>query len=328
MGKRLGANSCLLEPMVDCLTLNESFDEDTRCCFGFTVNSSCSLRFLRKGRGQEVLEVLELAGPFQAPSEETLLFEWTLRDPSSDVTARLYGSDGIFQFWTSDAGWYRIDPATRRIELSEHEDEIRREQRLWGIPAALCYMERGDFALHAAAVEVAGKAIILAAPGRFGKTTLALAFHRQGYRLLTEDTACCSLALEPFLLPGPTSIRLRPDIFDGAAPPGTTVVSVRRDRIHLGLNSNRIGSGKRVPIGALVFLRESSGGTFLERVTTGMAIPDLWTLNFRFQNEAQRRRSFSQLTGLASAISVWNLHRPLRLANLDEVVLQVVQACG
>ena len=326
MGKRLSANSYLLEPMVDCLPHDECSKED-RCCFGFRVNSSCALRFLRKGDGQEVLEVVELAGPFEAPPQETLLFEWTLRDPSSDVTARLYGSDGIFQFWTSDAGWYRIDPAARKIEVSEHEDEIRREQRLWGIPTALCYMERGDFALHAAAVEVAGKAILLAAPGRFGKTTLALAFHRQGYRLLTEDTACCSLAPEPFLLPGPTSVRLRPDMFDGVAPPGTTVASVRRDRIHLALDSDRIGSGKRVPIGALVFLRESAGGTFLERVKTGIAMPDLWTLNFRFQDEGQRRRSFSQLTGLASAISVWNLHRPLHLASLDEVVLRVVGTC-
>jgi hypothetical protein len=265
--------------------------------------------------------------PFEAPPQKTLLFEWTLQDPSADVTARLYGSSGIYQFWTSDAGWYRIDPVKRKIEICEHEDAIRQEQRLWSIPTALCYMERGDFALHAAAVEVAGKAIIFAAPGRFGKTTLALAFHRHGYRLLTEDTACCSLAPEPFLLPGPTSIRLRPDMFDGQAPPGTMVASVRSDRIHLGLNSDRIGTGQRVPIGALIFLRESSGATFLERVKPGMAIPDLWTLSFRFQNDAQRSRSFSQITGLAGAISVWNLHRPLRLASLDEVVLRVVETC-
>ena len=296
-------------------------------CFGFRVNSSCALRFLRKGGGQETLEVTELAGPFEAPRQETLLFEWTLPDPTADVTARLYGSDGIFQFWTSDAGWYRIDPAARKIGLPEHEDEIRREQRLWSIPAAICYMERGDFALHAAAVEVNGCAIILAAPGRFGKTTLAVGFHRQGYRLLTEDTACCSLAPEPFLFPGPTSIRLRPDIFDGQAPPGTTVVSIRNDRIHLGLNSDRIGDGQRVPIRAIVFLRESSGDTLLERVNPGKAIPDLWSLNFRFQNDAQLRRSFKQLTGLASATSVWNLHRPLHLASLDEVVLRVVDTC-
>ena len=327
MGKRLGTNPCVLEPMVASLPRNECSEEERQSCYGFQVNSSCSLRFLRKGGGQETLEVIEMAGPFGAPPRETLLLEWTLRDPSADVTARLYGSDGIFQFWTSDAGWYRIDPAARKIEISEHEDEIRREQRLWGVPTALCYMERGDFALHAAAVEVDGRAIILAAPGRFGKTTLALAFHRQGYRLLTEDTTCCSLAPEPFLLPGPTSIRLRPDMFDGHAPPGTTVFSLRSDRIHLGLDSDRIGNGKRVPIRALVFLRESSGGTFLERVKTGVAIPDLWTLNFRFQNNAQRSRSFSQLTGLAGAIPVWNLHRPLHLASLDDVVLQVVETC-
>ena len=116
-------------------------------------------------------------------------------------------------------------------------------------------------------------------------------------------------------------------MFDGQAPAGTTIVSVRTDRIHLGLNSDRMGTGQEVPIGALIFLRESSGDTFLERVKPGMAMPDLWTLNFRFQNDAQRSRSFSQLAGLAGAISVWNLHRPLHLASLDEVVQRVVEAC-
>jgi hypothetical protein len=326
MGKRPGANPCILEPMVT--SLPRSSEEERHCCFGFHVSSSCSLKLLRRGSGQETLEVVESARPFEAPLQETLFFEWTLRDPSADVTARLYGRDGIFQFWTSDAGWFRIDPAARKIEVSDHEDEIRREQRLWGIPTALCYMERGDFALHAAAAEVDGRAIVLAAPGRFGKTTLALAFHRQGYRLLTEDTACCRLVPEPSLLPGPTSIRLRPDMFDGQAPPGTTVVSARTDRIHLALDSDRIGNGRQVPIRALVFLRESAEGTSLERVKTGAAIRDLWTLNFRFQNESQRSRSFSQLASFASAVPVWNLYRPFRASNLDEIVTRIVDACG
>jgi hypothetical protein len=327
MGKRFGANPRLFEPMVDYLSPSACAEEERQSCFGFRVSSSCSLRFLRKGSGQETLEITELAGPFETPGQETLLFEWTLRDPSADVTARLYGSDGIFQFWTSDAGWYRIDPAARKIEVSEHDDEIRREQRLWGIPAALCYMARGDFALHAAAVEVEGKAIVLAAPGRFGKTTLALAFHRRGYRLLTEDTTCCSLSPNPYVLPGPTSIRVRPDMFHGEAPSGTRVVSVKSDRIHLELDSDRIGNGQGVPIQALVFLRESSDKTYLERLKTSVAIPDLWTLNFRFQSDAQRSRSFSQLARLAGGISVWNLYRPMDVASLDAVVLRLVETC-
>ena len=102
--------------------------------------------------------------------------------------------------------------------MSDHPDEIRKEQRLWGIPTMVCARQRGDLVLHAAAAEIEGGAVLLAAPGRFGKTTLALALHRSGYRLLTEDTACCTSSSAPELYPGPTSVRLRPDMFDGVAP--------------------------------------------------------------------------------------------------------------
>ena len=54
----------------------------------------------------------------------------------------------------------------------------------------LCFRARGDTALHAAAVEVDGQAVVLGAPGTFGKTTLAAAFHAAGHRLLSEDTTC------------------------------------------------------------------------------------------------------------------------------------------
>jgi hypothetical protein len=299
---------------------------DGPSCFGFEIRSRTGFQFLRRGGGRDLLEVEVTDEPIAAP-ESTLLYEWTLRDPSADVTARLYGADGIYQFWTSDAGWFRIDPKARRIELSHHEDAIRREQRLWGVPASLCVKDRGDFVLHGAAVEVDGGAILLAAPGRFGKTTLALAFHQQGHRILTEDTACCSLEPAPALLPGPTSVRLRPDMFAGRAPDGMTVVDVRPDRVHLVLDADRQGGGRPVPIRAIVFLREAEEDIRLERVKSGEALPDLWTLTFRFQHEAERRRAFSQLAQLAARVPVWNLFRPLNVDDLQAVVRSLADGC-
>src|SRR2546430_14670805 len=87
-------------------------------------------------------------------------------------------------------------------------------------PPALCCMHRGALPLHAAAVEIESRAVVIAAPGRHGKTTLALAFQRHGYRVLTEDLACCSLASTPKLLPGPALLRVRPDVYHGHPPAG------------------------------------------------------------------------------------------------------------
>jgi hypothetical protein len=208
--------------------------------------------------------------------------------------------------------------------MSDHPDEIRTEQRLWGIPTMICAKHRGDFVLHAAAAEIDGGAVLLAAPGRFGKTTLAVALHRCGYRMLTEDTACCTSSAVPRLYPGPTSLRVRPDMFDGAAPAGTRVTAVRDDRIHLALDSQRAGDGRPVPVKALIFLRESADRVFLEPVKAGQALPDLWTLSLRFRGMDEHRRAFRELSHFASVVPVWNLHRPLRSAMLDEVIHRLV----
>jgi len=305
-------------------TVHESNEDDkAQSCFGFRICSSEQFRFVRHGGGGEVLNVRRTAESFEA-GDDSPIFTWTLRDPNATVNARLYGRDGIFRFWASDAGWYRIDPATWTIEMSDHADEIRKEQRLWGIPTMVCARHRGDLVLHAAAAEIAGGAVLLAAPGRFGKTTLALALHRGGYRLLTEDSACCTSSSVPELYPGPTSVRLRPDMFDGTAPAGTTVTAVRDDRIHLALDSQRAGDGRPVPLKALIFLRESADRVFLERVNAGEALPDLWTLSLRFRGTDEHRRAFGQLGHFASVVPIWNLHRPLRSATLDEVVARLV----
>jgi len=185
-------------------------------------------------------------------------------------------------------------------------------------------MERGDLSVHAAAVEVDGKAILLAAPGRHGKTTLALAFHLQGYRVLSEDLACCRVRPSLELLPGPAMLRVRSDVYAGHAPPGTHVVRTQSDRVYLGLDDDRKGSSAPVPIVAVVFLRESPHDMAIGRVAPPAALADLWALNFRLPTSESRARSFQQLSWLAGEVPVWNLYRPLRLENLEPTVARIV----
>ena len=103
-------------------------------------------------------------------------------------------------------GWRRLvpdRPARAVHHLYRQLSGPRREARLFGLPAALCFMTRGDVAVHAAAVDVDGSALLLAAPGRFGKTTLAAAFAGEGFRLLAEDTACYRSIPRPIGAPRP-----------------------------------------------------------------------------------------------------------------------------
>jgi len=284
------------------------------------VRSQEQLRFLRSGGGTEPLEIVQAVEPRRRP-DAAPLGEWPLAGTGDRERGTLYRLDTTFEFWTTDVGGYRIDPGNGTIEIPDSGDEILREQRLWGVPALLCVMHRGDFPLHAAAVEVDGGAVVLAAPGRFGKTTLALAFHRLGHRVLSEDLCCCRIHPTPQLLPGPALLRVRPDVYQGAAPAGTHVVVARPDRVYLGLDENRRGSSAPTPIRAIVFLRESTDGLTLEPAPSrGAALADLWSLNFRLQTAEGRARSLELLTGLAGQVPIWNLHRPLRLDALEPTV--------
>src|SRR5207245_8966828 len=118
----------------------------------------------------------------------------------------------------------------------------------------LSCMHRRDRPPQAAAVEIESRAVVIAAPGRHGKTTLALAFQRHGYRVLTEDLACCSVASVPRLLPGPPLLRVRPDVYYGHPTAGTHMVEARRNRVYLGGNDDRKGDGAPVPLPAAGFL--------------------------------------------------------------------------
>jgi hypothetical protein len=132
------------------------------------------------------------------------------------------------------------------------------------------------------------------------------------------------MSSSPELLPGPALLRIRTDVYDGHPPDGTYVIAERPDRVFIGLDDDRKGSSAPVPIRAIVFLRESAESPRMERAAVPASLADLWSLNFRFQTDEARARSFRQLTRLAGAIPLWNLYRPLRLEDLEATVVRVV----
>jgi hypothetical protein len=294
--------------------------------FGFRIRSSEALRFARSGGGIETLEVTIAPAPRVRPATAPLA-DWTFAGVDHDASGTLYQLERQFEYWASDVGTYRIDAETSRVEIPQGHDDIVREQRLWGIPAALCFIQRGDVPLHAAAVEVEGRAVVLAAPRRHGKTTLALAFHERGYRVLSEDLACCRPTGEPALLPGPALLRLRPDVYGGRPPAGTHFVAARRDRVYLGLDEQRAGSGAPVPIAAVVLLHESANEIAITPIPAAEAIPNLWTLSFRLPTVEGCAQAFRRLTWLASPLPIWDLYRPARLNALEATVERIVEVC-
>ena len=298
--------------------------EDGGSCFGFEIQSALSFQYLRDGGG----EGLHIMGPSGEAEDSAgdLLFEWQPRS-RHPFHARLYKDANLYRFWVAGMGSFVIDPVGRGISLPDADDPIRREERLWGIPAGLCLLHRSDLPLHAAAVDVGGAAVVFGAPGRFGKSTLAAGFHLANHRVLSEDLSCLRLAPPVSVIPGPAMLRVRQDVMNRLTLPGARVVGGDHDRVSLALDEGRRGTCHPVPLRGVVFLRESTGNVALERVPLEAAIPDLWTLSLRLPTAEGRARCFQDLVELAKTIPVWNLLRPLRLEALQETVDLIVRDC-
>jgi hypothetical protein len=289
-------------------------------CFGFGVRSSLPFRYLRGGSG----ESLEVSGPTTGGPgpRDRLLWEWRLPG-EPPFHARLHHDGRRYGLWIEGDGWFVIDPEEPSIGLPDGEFGIRREERLWGIPALLCFVAQGGVPLHAAAIEVGEEALLLAAPGTFGKTTLAAGFVRAGHHLLSEDLTCLRLAPEPAVVPGPAMLRLRRDVGERLVVPCAERLDLVDDRVHLALDGGR-GDCRPVPVRAIVFLGDAAERFALEPVPDAETIRNLFVLTFRLPGGHGCTEAFDAMVDLARAVPVWRMCYPRRLDELQATVERVV----
>ena len=296
-------------------------DSASQTCFGYSIRSTIDLRFTRPGVSGDQIEVVEMRGA-EPQHDEPHLLHWTT---SAGVTGRLYGGGQIFDFWAENVGWFRIAPFDRTIEVPAGTDPLRREMHLWGVPSMVTFTRQGDLSLHAVAVERNGRAVIVAAPGKHGKTTLALALHAAGCRLLTEDIARVQTQPLPSVMPGPALLRMRSN---PAIPDGMRLVEMGASRAYLEIEPARRGDGGPVPLAAIVLLHVGDGPDLrMERIDGAAAIRDMWVLAFRVPDTADRTRAFQQLADLTTSVPVYQFHRPMTFETLPDVVAQVVGLC-
>lgn len=291
---------------------------------GYAIRTRIACRFLRDGGSDTTLWVEE-GPPLEEPPPHPLL-EWRPR-PDRNFRATLSHEEGRYVFWTDTEGAFTVDPHRPSITVSEGFEPVRREERMWGVPSVVAYLSRGDLPLHAAAVEVHGKALLFPGPSRHGKTTMASGFLRAGHRMLGEDLTCCRPGEPGVVLPGPAVLRVRPDVYQRLDFPGTHPVSEDAERVHLALDADRRGTGDPVPLAGIVFLRRDSEVPAITRRTPDSAIPDLWALSLNLPSDEDRARCFRGLSSLAVGVPIWDLQRGSTIEDVAEVVDLVVNTC-
>lgn len=291
-------------------------------CFGFSVRSHLQWRMLRPGEGTLLTVEGHESDPPRPPGPALM----TWQDADRSPTAALFEDDCRFLLHVKDVGWYMIDPEAPTISVPEAVAD-RIELRLWGVPTALCRIRAGDLVLHAATVEVDGHAIALAAPGRFGKTTLACAFLQAGHRLLSEDLTGCRLAPGPVVWPGAAGVRVRRDVYERLELHGTSVVAEDAEGLQLSLDHAIRGDASPVPLCAVVLLRRSDVAGVMSLVPPERALPDLWAVSLRLPTDDDRSRCFRRIAELTRKVPVWNLERQLTFDDLPFTVEQIVDRC-
>jgi hypothetical protein len=294
-------------------------------CVGYEIRSSLPFRTLRAGGGVPLTidERNDLA-----PAGDVVATWQPRRD--NPFHGRLLKEGDRYAFWASDAGWYVIDPPKSSIFVAEGGDPLRRELRLFGIPAAVCAFEDGDISLHASAVDIFGQGLLLAGPSMYGKTTLAAAFASAGHRLLSEDTTRCSLSPVASIYPGPAVLRLRADVARSLHVPGARTAGTMPEegRTPLIFDPHVRGSGDPVPLRAVLILRAHAEAAVLERMPAAEAARHLFALAFRLPTDASRAACFARVVDLTARVETLNLRRPMTIESLSRVVSLVERHIG
>lgn len=287
-------------------------------CYGWEVRSELEFAYLREGSGPPLL--VEAAEPPGPPPGE-LMREW--HPPAYPVRVRLHADGRGYRLWIEEAGWFGVEPEVPRVTVPADGDPLRTEERIWGLPIVLCFLERGDVPLHAASVEIDGRALLLAGPRGFGKTTLAAALAESGHRVLAEDLTCVRPGAVPVAIPGPAMLRVRSDVADHVAASGGEEIRRDGERSHRRLAG--AGTCAPVPVAAVALLNERDAKPRLERITGAEVARNLWAVSFNLPTDADRARCFRQVSELASSVPVWSLERRLQPEDLRRTVERLVR---
>lgn len=296
-------------------------------CYGFAIESVLPFRYLRPGGGV-ALSVEEVPGDLSSEPGR-LLQSWS---PISGRRAliEIYEGEGGHTIRIGEAvpHWFRLPTAESCIQVSGTPDALYREMLLWTTPITLAAVLSGALALHASAVDLGGRSVILAAPSGSGKTTTAAAFLERGLRVLSEDLTCCRVAGPPRVLPGPGLVKLRHDVIGLISTAGLMPVLETPEKIHFSIVPELRGSSDPVPLHAIVFLAVHDGPPVFEDVGPADALRDLWAMSFYLPDDASRARCFERLGQLVATVPAYRLSRRLDAESLGGTLDLVVARLG
>ena len=271
----------------------------------------------------------------QTPIDDAPFHEWLA--PAASPWTR---------FYRTGAGYLLRFPGYADFEISKDGHDVA-GWAVDGVPDAtidhlyqnqvlpLALSKSGRVVLHASAIETSGHAIAFVGASGRGKSTLAVAFARDGIPCIADD----GLVLDAedghlWTVPGHPSIRLWEDsqralVEDGAAK-APAIAFTPKERL---LASDRITfSGKRRRLAHLYLLGDPAADAALEApqiepLAPADALVELVKNSFLLETEARDdvARHFERLSAVVEQTPCHVLRYPRRFADLPAVTLAILE---
>jgi hypothetical protein len=246
------------------------------------------------------------------------------------------GSDRFFEISYGDGARFLIDGAGTRLCATwaaplTFEDVAT---YLRGPAMGFVLRLRGVTALHASAVCVDGRAVVLCGSREAGKSTTAAAFARRGVLVLSDDIAALHAAEGVFqIAPGYPQICLWPDAVQHlfGAPDALPRLTPDWDKCFLPLDDEKAKFDDRPrPLHAIYLLdirRTDADAPRIEDITPRTAVVELIQhtyMNYLLDPQ-QRAAEFDVLTSLATRVPVRRIiphSDTARLSSLCDLILR------
>jgi hypothetical protein len=192
-----------------------------------------------------------------------------------------------------------------------------------GTAMAFILRQRGLLVLHASCVARGDMAIAFLGGSGWGKSTLASAFHQQGYRLITDDVMAMRLDTDiPQVVPSFPEVKLLPDAM-AAVGAGTEAMPMLQALSHKHIQrlESRFALGP-VPLKQL-FVLQSGEINHIQPVLRAQAFSELIQHSRAakmLHDETCKIQHFHQCSRLAKDVPMAYLQRPRSLDRLPQLI--------
>ncbi|MBZ9821132.1 HPr kinase/phosphorylase [Mesorhizobium sp. CA4] len=241
-----------------------------------------------------------------------------------EPTRQYLSWQAVGTFMISGGRRIEVDPAPR-------VDDPLLAFPLLGPVMALALHGRGLLVLHASAIAVGGRSVILMGDKGAGKSTTAGAMIRAGHRLLTDDVVALDLSdpERPMILPGFPQLKLAADAAGAirleqaeVRPQVHPQIDKAQHRLHDGFAADA------VPVSRIHVL-ERGGRAAISPLTGAAALPAIIKFSYitRFGRQALpgdfAAAHLRQCAHVAGRVGASRLEVPAGLARIDEAVAAI-----